>query len=123
MTFYRCRHCGNIIAYINDSGVRVSCCGEAMQPIIPNTTEAAHEKHIPVIEVDGNTVTVTVSTVEHPMLEVHYIEWIMLETEQGRQRKVLHSGEKPAAVFSLAEGDKVLAAYAYCNLHGLWKDA
>jgi superoxide reductase len=94
-----------------------------MQPMTPNTAEAAHEKHIPVIEVDGNTVTVTVSTVEHPMLEVHYIEWIMLETEQGRQRKALRPGEKPAAVFSLAEGDKVLSAYAYCNLHGLWKDA
>ena len=123
MQFYKCARCGNIIAYIKDSGARVSCCGEVMQPIVPNTTEAAVEKHVPVITVDGGTVTVTVSTVEHPMLDVHYIEWIVLETEQGRQRKTLKPGEKPVAVFSLAEGDKVTAAYAYCNLHGLWKDA
>ena len=123
MIFCKCAHCGNIIAYIHDSGVRVSCCGEEMQPMVPNTTEAAHEKHIPVITVDGGKVTVTVSTVEHPMLEVHYIEWIMLETEQGRQRKALRPGEKPEAVFALAEGDKAVAAYAYCNLHGLWKNA
>ena len=123
MTFYRCARCGNIIAYINDSGARVSCCGEEMQPLVPNTTDAAVEKHVPVIEVDGNTVKVTVSTAEHPMLEAHYIQWIMLETEQGRQRKTLKPGEKPTAVFSLAEGDSVVAAYEYCNLHGLWKNA
>ena len=121
MIFYKCAHCGNIIAHINDSGVRCHCCGEEMKPLLPNTTDAAGEKHVPVISIDGNTVTVTVGSVEHPMLEVHYINWIILETEQGRQRKMLKPGEKPAAVFALAEGDKVVAAYEYCNLHGLWK--
>lgn len=121
MTFYKCAHCGNIIAHINDSGVRCHCCGEEMKPLLPNTTDAAGEKHVPVISIDGNTVTVTVGSMEHPMLEVHYINWIILETEQGRQRKMLKPGEKPAAVFALAEGDKVVAAYEYCNLHGLWK--
>ena len=121
MIFYKCAHCGNIIAHINDSGVRCHCCGEEMKPLLPNTTDAAGEKHVPVISIDGNTVTVTVGSVEHPMLEVHYISWIILETEQGRQRKMLKPGEKPSAVFALAEGDKVVAAYEYCNLHGLWK--
>ena len=121
MTFYRCAHCGNIIAYIHDSGVRCVCCGEEMQPIVPNTSDGAGEKHVPVIKVEGQKVTVTVGEVEHPMLEAHYIQWILLETKEGRQRKTLKPGEKPAAVFALTEGDAVVAAYEYCNLHGLWK--
>ena len=121
MTIFKCEHCGNIIAYLKDSGVRVQCCGEEMKPLIPNTTDAAGEKHVPVIAVDGNTVTVTVGAVEHPMLDAHYIEWILLETKEGRQRKTLKPGEKPVAVFSLSAGDEVVAAYEYCNLHGLWK--
>ncbi|MBR5380562.1 MAG: desulfoferrodoxin [Clostridia bacterium] len=121
MVFYRCEHCGNIIAHINDSGVRCVCCGEEMKPIVPNTSDGAGEKHVPVITVDGRTVTVTVGSVEHPMQDAHYIMWIILETKQGRQRKNLKPGEKPAATFALTEGDEVIAAYEYCNLHGLWK--
>ena len=121
MTLFKCEHCGNIIAYLKDSGVRVQCCGEEMKPLVPNTTDAAGEKHVPVIAVDGTTVTVTVGAVEHPMLDAHYIEWILLETKEGRQRKTLKPGEKPVAVFSLTAGDAVIAAYEYCNLHGLWK--
>ena len=123
MTFYKCEHCGNIIAYINDSGVRCSCCGEEMKPMVPNTADGAYEKHVPVIQVNGSTVTVTVGSVEHPMLEAHYIQWIMLETKEGRQRKALKPGERPIATFALTEGDTVVAAYEYCNLHGLWKSA
>ena len=120
MTFYKCAHCGNIIAHINDAGVRVVCCGEEMKPLIPNTTDAAGEKHVPLIKQEGNLVTVSVGSVAHPMLEAHYIQWIILETKQGRQRKLLKAGEKPAAVFALTDGDEVVAAYEYCNLHGLW---
>ncbi len=121
MNLYKGEHCGNIIAYLTDSGVRVQCCGEEMKPLVPNTTDAAGEKHVPVIAVDGTTVTVTVGAVEHPMLDAHYIEWILLETKEGRQRKTLKPSEKPVAVFSLAAGDEVIATYEYCNLHGLWK--
>ena len=120
MTFYKCAHCGNIIAHIEDSGVRCVCCGEEMKPIVPNTSDGAGEKHVPVISVNGNTVTVTVGSVEHPMLEAHHIAWIILETRQGRQRKTLRPGEKPVAQFALVEGDAPVAAYDYCNLHGLW---
>ena len=121
MTFYVCSHCGNIIAHINDSGVRCHCCGEEMKPLIPNTTDASGEKHVPVIDINGQTVTVTVGSVEHPMLDAHYIQWILLETKQGRQRKSLSPGQKPVATFALTDGDAVVAAYEYCNLHGLWK--
>ena len=113
MTFYKCEHCGNIIAHIQDSGVRCHCCGEEMKPLVPNTSDGAGEKHVPVVQVDGQTVTVTVGSVEHPMQEAHSIQWILLETKEGRQRKALNPG--------LAPGDAVVAAYEYCNLHGLWK--
>ncbi|MCL1855317.1 MAG: desulfoferrodoxin, partial [Clostridia bacterium] len=94
---------------------------ETMGLFEPNSTDAAAEKHVPVIEVRGNTATVTVSGVRHPMTEEHHISWVMLHSDQGNQRKKLsHTGE-PAAVFALAEGDRPLAVYARCNLHGLWK--
>ena len=87
--------------------------------LAPNTTDAAGEKHVPVIAVDGDTVTVTVGSVEHPMLDAHYIQWVVLETEKGYQKQMLTPGIAPVAVFKTTE--KVIAAYEYCNLHGLWK--
>lgn len=121
MKFYICEHCGNLISFVKDQGVPVVCCGQKMTELVPNTTDAAVEKHVPVIEVNGATVTVKVSTVAHPMVEKHYIEWIALETKQGGQLKYLHPEEAPEAAFVLSAEDEVVAAYAYCNLHGLWK--
>lgn len=119
--FYICKHCGNIIAMVKDAGVPVVCCGERMPQLIPGTSDGAAEKHVPVYEVNGNVVNVTVGAVEHPMLENHYIEWISIQTNYGNQRKTLKPGEAPKASFALLEGEKVEAVYAYCNLHGLWK--
>ena len=121
LKFYVCTHCGNLIETIHSSGVPMICCGELMKELVPNTVEAAGEKHKPVIAVEGSTVTVTVGSVAHPMTDAHLIQWVVLETEQGVQRKTLTADAEPKAVFALAEGDKVVAAYAYCNLHGLWK--
>lgn len=119
--FFICKHCGNIVGLIHDSGVPLVCCGEKMSELVPNTVEAAHEKHIPVVNVDGNMVHVTIGSVEHPMLEAHYIQWVYLATAKGGQRKVLHPGEKPEVAFALTADDKAVAVYEYCNLHGLWK--
>lgn len=119
--FFECEHCGNIIAMVKESGVPVVCCGTKMKEIIPGTVEASKEKHIPVYAVENNKVHVTVGSVEHPMQDVHYIEWISLETKFGNQRKALKPGDKPSVCFSICEGDEVVAVYAYCNLHGLWK--
>ena len=119
--FYICKHCGNIIAKVKDVGVPVVCCGEPMSEIIPNTTDAAVEKHLPVWSVENGIVHVVVSSVEHPMLPEHHIEWVSIHTRQGNQRKELHPGEKPEVCFALCEGDEVESVYAYCNLHGLWK--
>lgn len=121
MKFYVCNHCGNIIAYVKSSGVPVVCCGDVMKELVPNTTDAVVEKHVPVIHTDGQKVTVTVGSAKHPMLEEHYIEWIALATKQGNQRKELKPGQEPQAEFMISEDDEVLEVYAYCNLHGLWK--
>ena len=121
MKFYRCSKCGQMVAVVKKTGCDVFFCGEAMQEVIPGTTDAAVEKHVPVFTLNGNTVDVTVGSVEHPMLEEHYIEWIAVQTEQGNQRKALKPGDAPKASFALTEGDEVKAVYAYCNLHSLWK--
>ena len=119
--FFKCAHCGNIIAVVQDKGVPVVCCGEKMQEIIPGTTDAAVEKHVPVVQVEGDKVTVSVGSVPHPMAEEHFIQWISIETQQGNQRKELKPGQEPKACFKICDGDQVVCAYAYCNLHGLWK--
>lgn len=121
MRFFICDHCGNQIEMIKDKGVPVMCCGQKMTELIPGTSDGAVEKHVPVFTVEGNKVSVTVGSVEHPMVEAHYIEWIAVETNSGALRKYLKPEEKPYAEFALAEGETVVAVYAYCNLHGLWK--
>ena len=121
MTQGICKPCGNIIAKVKDTGVPVICCGEPMSEIVPGTTDAAVEKHVPVWTVENGIVHVKVGSVEHPMLPEHYIEWVSLQTKQGNQRKELHPGEKPEVCFALCEGDEVETVYAYCNLHSLWK--
>lgn len=119
--FYVCKKCGKMIAVLKGSPCPTMCCGEAMQEVIANTTDAAQEKHVPVYEVKGNIVEVNVGSINHPMTEEHYIEWVLLQTKQGNQRKALKPNNAPKVSFALVEGDEVVSVYAYCNLHGLWK--
>ena len=121
MKFYFCNHCKNLVVSILDSGVTPVCCGEKMQEIIPGTIDASKEKHIPEVKIDGDKVLVEVGSVLHPMVDFHYIQFIVLEKTNGYEIKYLKPNEEPKAVFSLAEGEKVVACYEYCNLHGLWK--
>lgn len=118
--FYICRHCGNIITKLTDSTVAVKCCGEVMQLLEAGTVEASREKHLPAVTVSGNTVTVAVGTVLHPMAEEHHIEWVYLETDKGGAFKYLEVGASPEVTFTVAD-EKPVAVYAWCNLHGLWK--
>lgn len=92
--------------------------GDQGEEITPNTVDAAYEKHVPVIEHHGDSVVVKVGSVEHPMVEAHWIEWIVLETSSGYQKKELKPGDAPEASFAVTE--PVVAAYEHCNLHGLW---
>ena len=119
--FFICETCGNIIAMVKPSGVPVVCCGKPMKQIVPNTTDAAQEKHVPVWTKEGNLVKVQVGSVAHPMIAAHYIEWVSLQTKAGNQRKALAPEQAPEVTFALTDGDEVEAVYAYCNLHGLWK--
>ncbi|MDD2216231.1 MAG: desulfoferrodoxin family protein [Eubacteriales bacterium] len=119
--FFICKHCGNIIGMIKSSGVPVVCCGEPMTELVGNTVEASYEKHIPVIQVEDDKVNVIVGSVIHPMTEEHNISWIYLQTTLGGQRKCLEVGKEPKVCFKLCKGEAPIAAYAYCNLHGLWK--
>jgi superoxide reductase len=121
MKFYKCEKCGSFVIKINEAACTPVCCGDPMTELIPGTSDGAHEKHVPVVEVDGNKVTVKVGEVEHPMMEAHYIQYVWLETDKGFMQKDLKPEEKPVAEFVLADGDKAVAAYEFCNLHGLWK--
>lgn len=121
MKFYRCETCGQIIAIVKKTPVPIMCCGKPMKEIIPGTTDASVEKHVPVVEIVGDCVKVKVGSVAHPMLPEHYIEWVSIQTKYGNQRKELKPGDEPKVSFSICEDDEVLAVYAYCNLHSLWK--
>ena len=101
MKFYICEHCGNIIEYVKESGVPVMCCGQKITELVPGTSDGAHEKHVPVVTVDGDKVTVEVGSVEHPMVEAHYIQWIAIETTSGSQKVKLEYTDKPRAEFKL----------------------
>ncbi|MDE5898569.1 MAG: desulfoferrodoxin Dfx [Treponemataceae bacterium] len=121
LNFFICKQCGDMVEKINDVGCDPSCCGEPMKPLKANTSDGATEKHVPVITVDGSAVSVAVGSAPHPMEADHYIEWIVILTDKGVQRKHLKPGDKPEAVFALSAGETLLAAYEYCNKHGLWK--
>jgi len=118
---YKCLKCGQVVAKVKATGCTPVCCGDPMMKLNANTEDAAQEKHVPVIEVSGNSVTVKVGSVPHPMEEDHFISPIAVETTNGVYVKELKPGDAPEATFALADGEKVIAAYEYCNKHQLWK--
>jgi len=118
--FFLCKRCGNMVGLIDNRGVPMMCCGEKMAELVPNTVEASVEKHLPVITISGDSITVAVGSVPHPMEEAHNIPFVYVETERGGQRKCLKVGEAPIHTFCFSN-DTPVAVYAYCNLHGLWK--
>lgn len=121
LKIYRCDHCKNIVVKVHDGGVVPVCCGEPMKELVPNTVDASVEKHVPVVTRENNRITVHVGSEDHPMIDVHYIEWILLETKTGFRIAYLQPNDQPAVDFY--EDEPVIAVYAYCNLHGLWKTA
>jgi superoxide reductase len=150
VTFYRCELCGNIVAKVKDGGGTLTCCGQAMTKLEANSTDASQEKHVPVITKEGGKIKVTVGSVSHPMTAEHYIEWIALVSDHKTEIVYLQPGMAPKAEFVhdtneneviyVGKNDEVVpncegnpcnfvynnlsakvTAYAYCNLHGLWK--
>ncbi|MCI9447561.1 MAG: desulfoferrodoxin [Lachnospiraceae bacterium] len=118
MKFYKCGECQSIAMEIVPGS---NAEGKTFQELVANTTDASGEKHVPAVTKNGDIIEVKVGELEHPMLKEHYIMWIYLQTEQGGHLRVLSPEDKPEAEFVLAAGDKAIAAYEYCNLHGLWK--
>ena len=118
--FYICKHCKNIIGMIEDSRVPIVCCGEKMTELVPNTTDATTEKHVPVVDIKDNKVTVNIGSAPHPMVDQHHISWVYIQTAKGGQRKHLDIDSEPCVSFLLSEDDSFEAAFAYCNIHGLW---
>ncbi len=121
LVFYRCSVCGNVAVKLVDSTIPMVCCGKRMEEVTANTTDAAQEKHVPVVSQNGAVVSVKVGSVPHPMTEEHYIQFIVLKTNKMVQIKELLPNEAPETVFTLNKGEKVEEVYAYCNLHSLWK--
>ena len=120
MRIYKCKKCGNIVIQTKEGPTPI-CCGEEMTLLSANTEDAAVEKHVPVVTKEGNLITVVCGEVPHPMEEAHYIEFLIVETTKGYQIKYLNPGEEAKATFTLTE-EELVSAYAYCNLHGLWKN-
>ncbi len=119
LAIYKCEVCGNIVEVVHGAKGTLVCCGQPMKLLKENTTDAAQEKHVPVVEKVAGGVKVTVGSVAHPMEEKHYIEWIELMADGKAYRQFLNPGDAPEAFFSV-EADKI-EAREYCNLHGLWK--
>ena len=119
-TFYKCEKCGNIVVKVVEGGGILSCCGQPMAIIQANTVDAAREKHVPAVTLEGDKIIVNVGEVDHPMQPEHFIQWIYVVTEEGVLARCLKPGEAPHAEIELG-GQKPLEVYEYCNLHGLWK--
>ncbi len=119
--FYKCVHCGNIAIKVVDSGVPLVCCGEPMVELVPDTTDAALEKHVPALTREGNKIHVNIGSVDHPMTPEHYIQFICLVKDEGYDIHPLSDSDAPATDFFIGEGERPIAVYEYCNLHGLWK--
>lgn len=120
--YFLCSECGNLVEMLREPKGTMFCCGKEMKELIPGETDAAVEKHVPIYELKDNILTVSVGEVEHPMIEKHFIEWVSIQTNLGSQMKKLYPGEKPEVQFVLLENENVETIYAYCNIHGLWKN-
>lgn len=118
IAFFRCNNCGNIVALLQSGGGTLTCCGSAMEKLVANSTDAAQEKHVPVVTREGGKLKVAVGSTLHPMTEAHYIQWIALVAGGRVEFARLKPGDQPIAEFDAAEHGTV---YEYCNLHGLWK--
>ena len=117
LKIYQCENCKKVI--ISKEALKL----EGWNELVAGSTDAAQEKHVPIVTKKCKTVVVDVGSIAHPMTEEHLIEWVALETEKGYQVQYFNAGEAPMCAFKLADGDKAVAVYAYCNLHGLWTNA
>ena len=115
LKFYQCEKCKKVI--ISREELKL----EGFVELIADSTDAAQEKHVPVVSKKCKQIQVDVGSVAHPMTEEHLIQWVAIETQKGYQVQYFSAGDAPVVTFKLADGDPVVGVYAYCNLHGLWR--
>lgn len=121
LRFFICCRCGSIVTFLREPLRACPCCCQQLRELIPNSSGANPEVHIPVFQQEGNQIAVQVGRKPHPMIPEHYIQWVALLTRNGSQIRHLRPGDPPRACFPICPGDEVEAVYAYCNLHCLWK--
>ncbi len=119
LEIYKCEKCGNIVEVLHTGAGELVCCGAPMKLLTESTADQATEKHVPVIEKTADGITVKVGSVDHPMEEKHYIEWIQVIVDGISYRQFLNPGEKPQASFKVSGAN--ITAREYCNIHSLWK--
>ncbi|NLT10947.1 MAG: desulfoferrodoxin [Clostridiaceae bacterium] len=121
LKIYRCALCGNIVVLLHEGPGELVCCEQPMKLLVAGENDtAAKEKHVPVVSVDGNLVVVNVGSVDHPMINEHYIEFVILVSGAKCYIEYLNPGQAPKATF-MVEDTSNIEVYEYCNLHGLWK--
>ncbi len=120
MKYYLCEICGNLVELVEEGGGELVCCGQPMTKLETKTTNEGNEKHLPVVEKNGNEIKVKVGSIAHPMAEEHYIKWIVISYNGKCQRVKLVPGSLPEATFIVNEEFSELEVYSYCNVHGLW---
>ena len=121
MKLLKCEVCGKIVEVVKDTQVPLMCCGKPMKELVANTEDGAHEKHIPVVEVNGDSLYIKVGEVEHPMIETHWITHIFVVMGNKVLKVSLKPKEKPEATVLLNGYKGKVEVYEYCNLHGLYK--
>lgn len=120
LKFFKCKHCGNVVAKLVDKDVSIFCCGGEMEEIVANTTEASTEKHLPVVAIKDGLAEIKIGSVPHPMEKEHFINFIAVETDANCIISCLQPETKPEAKIYVGNS-KIISVYEYCNLHGLWK--
>ena len=121
MEYLKCNLCGNVATLLVNNGAQIVCCGAKMGKMDANTVDASTEKHVPVISTNDTEVTVTVGEVIHPNDQAHHVSFIALRTDKGVQYKTPAIDSQPVAKFKVLDDERIISAYEYCNLHGLWK--
>lgn len=120
MKIYQCSICGNIAVMIEDKNVVPNCCGKAMTLLEARTEDEGREKHVPVVTQEAGRANIVIGSTMHPMTAEHRIAWVLLETDSGFRVVYLKGQDMPSVSICLGEQEKILAVYAYCNIHGLW---
>lgn len=118
--FYECPYCGNIVVFENFSGIVPVCCGDEMKELVPGSTDASTEKHIPKCIPEEQKIKVCIGEELHPTTSNHYIDWIAMETNRGYYKRNIPRGRAPKVCFNLGKEESPVAVYSFCNLHGLW---